>query len=488
MVLQLDNYLDKNHIVFQHNNIHYSKNISGDNIINVFNRDLMNIYLEQYEETIGPINYTNIIHISVMSNHDTIITDLPNNLIKLFLMSSRCTELILSDQVKQSIEIIHIAKTNINTFPNIDGCNKLKELKITESNISKFEINYDLPTTLTKLELYGNNIINNNFSYDKITRLLNNNSFCKINFGNNHLNYNLFPSNISHKCNLSKQHTYIHQVINIRNVNDNNIRDMIHNNIANNLALNPIPNLNLNQEAQLLSSQSVHLSSVNTSVIKSIDIMLQYINDNFLIVEILDTSTNEELNKFMCDNRLATFTTEFLECPTIHSISRLTYKETFELVWTIMNDLILTNKFEKKDLYQRLGQEIKDSVSYCFTGKYNRLINSLVGILDGVQVGISKNEEAQLEFQRLLTKITNCATHEEFNKIICEAKEIVQDMPDKDIWIEALYDYAPEPLPIMYKKTNYLRTVDDLIVDVNDVALIHGVAIDENIILFSEMV
>jgi hypothetical protein len=480
MMLQLDETLDKNHIIFRHNNIHYSKNISGDNITNVFNRNLMNIYLEQYEETIGIINYDNIIHISIISNKDDIIIDLPNNLVKLFLMSSKCTELVLSDQVKQTIEIIHIAKTNINKFPNINGCNKLKELKITESNISKFEINYNLPTTLTKLELYGNNINNDNFSYDRITTLLNNNSFCKINFGNNYLNYNLFPKDISHKCNLSKQFTYIHQTINIRNVNREIVREAIQNNIVNNL-----PNVN----AQLLTSQSVHLSSVNKSVIKSIDIMLEYINSNFLIVELLDIDplTNEELNKFINDHKLRTFKTEFLQCPTIHTISKLTYKQTFELVWTIMNNLISINKFKKKDLYERLGQEIKDSINYCFTGKYNRLINSLVGILDGVQVGISESEEAQLEFQILLGNIKKNINHEEFNEIICEAKEIVKDLPDKNIWIEALYDYAPEPLEIMYKKTNYLRTFDDLILDIHDTNLIHGVIIDGNIILFSEI-
>ena len=172
--IQLDNKLDKNHIIFRHNNRYYSKNILGDDVDNVFKENLMNIHLNQYEETIGRITYHDIVYISVLYNYDDMIRNLPNNLIGLFVMSSTCTTLTLSEQVKQTIQNIHLDKTNINSFPNIDGCNKLRQLKIIHSNISSFNINYDLPLSLDEFILSGNKITNANFAYDKLRVLINN--------------------------------------------------------------------------------------------------------------------------------------------------------------------------------------------------------------------------------------------------------------------------------------------------------------------------
>lgn len=106
MSIKLDGTLDKNHIVFKHANICYSKNIAGDDVENIFNENLMNIFLEQFEENIGKVNYNDIVYISVISNKDNVIRNLPNNLSGLFVMSSTCTNLIGSIQIGHSLTLL----------------------------------------------------------------------------------------------------------------------------------------------------------------------------------------------------------------------------------------------------------------------------------------------------------------------------------------------------------------------------------------------
>lgn len=483
--IPLDNSLGKNHIVFRHNNNYYSKNIIGDDIDNVFKENFMNTYLEQFEERIGKVSYNDIVFISVLSNYDNIIQNLPNNLIGLLIMSSICTEIILSEQVKRTITNIHIDNTNINTFPNIDGCNNLKQLKIMHSNIETFIINYDLPQSLIELNLSGNMLKNNGFSYEKLEKMIKNNRFCKINLNNNHLNYDLFPEKVASRCNIIIQGTYKHYRKNARNVNYNNVRNIVHN-VMDHDQINNVAPTDL-----ILSSQSVHLSSINTSINKSIKEIIEYINENYLIVENIDiTNISHELNYFINKYCLKGFEKIdflggiYLSCNTLNSITNMTYKQTFEIIWCVMNHLISINKFEKNDLYEILAEQIKESDGYCFTGRYNRLVNSLVGILDGVQIGISEKEEIQIKMQRILKRINKSKSPSEFSDIICEAREMLKMNDDKEIWISSLLDYSPEPTKIFIENdgvTNeYLLTWDDLILckNTNEDNIIVGTLVD----------
>lgn len=484
MAVRLDGVPDKNHIVFKHNNIYYNKNLKGDDIQNVFKKNLMDVFMSQFEENIGRVGYDDIVYISVMSNSDNVIQNLPINLTGLFVMSSVCTSLVLSENVKRTIQSIHLDKTNVNVFPNIDGCNQLKQLKILHSNLNSFNIDYELPKSLGELILSGNMITNAHFSYDRLNELINYNRFCKISLSDNHLKYDLFPPNISQRCSLIRQDTYKHYPIRLANVNQENIGNLVHAMLDGNQQIMP-------QRSTILSSQSVHLTSINTSVNNSIQNIIKYINDNYLIVKVIDVNNlaeDVELINFVnrsLKNNVGFIGQNYLSCVTKNSITQLTYKETFELIWTVILHLASSNKFERNDLYERLAQEINDSNGFCFTGKYNRLINSLVGILDCVQIGISKSEEIQLEFERLLSKIKGDENPDEFSNIVCEARNIVQDSHEKNVWITALYDYAPDPVEFVYENKLFLRTWDDLLIQkIDGEDIIIGSVINEAVVLF----
>jgi hypothetical protein len=501
-MIQLDHSISKNHIIFKSkiNNVDrfYTKNLQGDTILNVFNRDLMNIFLNQFEETIGEITYDDIVHISVIENRDEIIQNLPVNLVGLYVTSSICTNIILSESVQNSIKSIDIDKTNINVLPDLSGCRNLTRIRISTSNIRNFNINYELPNTLTDINLQKNVIqnTNTNFSHDKLHKIASAH-FNKINFSDNHLIYDLIPDNIARKSHVIRQGVYEHQPVRNNNVAEVHIRNLIRQRDLEPSAP-PAPQ-------DIFNSQSVYLTSINKSVVASIHVIREYLKNNGVNVRQLtpniDDSTSSVLssvakyitrhNKITVDEEYQLKFNNFLrrynfnneefiisfKLETKHGITKLTYKETFELVWATIIHMIGTNQYEEADLFERLHTEIRDSIGMCYTGKYNRIINTLVGILDGVNVGISEKEEIELEFDKLLTRLRKCINFETFNTAYCEANEILYNSSDKHSWLIALNDYAPNPIMIPTSKIvptsldvdkKYFITWDNLILDEED--------------------
>ena len=113
-----------------------------------------------------------------------------------------------------------------------------------------------------------------------------------------------------------------------------------------------------------------------------------------------------------------------LNIETINTMTNMTYKATFELIWSILYFKYKQKIINLDDVFERITTEITDSVGLCFTGKYNRLINSMVGIIEGVQVGFSKNEELQLEFGKIIAKLNS--KEYTFEDTYCQAKSILE--------------------------------------------------------------
>ena len=94
-----NNFKIQNFIVLEKNGYKYFKEINGDNVDNIFDKNLLNIYLDAFTETtINNVQlvYDDITEISVLKCEKNIINNLPNKLEKLTVKSSYCTELILS--------------------------------------------------------------------------------------------------------------------------------------------------------------------------------------------------------------------------------------------------------------------------------------------------------------------------------------------------------------------------------------------------------
>ena len=524
MLLRTVKLIQKNHIIFNHNGNDYYQTIDNDNKINIFNQNLMNVFLEQFEETIGKVTYHDITQISVLENHCKEIKNLPNKLKNLNVMSSICTKIELSKEVSENIERITIDKSNITVFPNISNCPNLKICKINHSAITEFYINYELPNSLIELNLQTNLITNTNFSYDK---LLNKLKTVKINLSDNHLNYDEFPEKLRLKCNLLRQNTYVHNKINFKNVGTENIRAFIQ-------QANNGPAIVLEHDTRinpLLGPQNVHLSSVNKSILNSVNAMKNYAQENEIFIEkipkITDSSTNSTcsssyvygfFNSFITkhntnsninsnindtsntsdtclsilenycnrDGRFLTYLNENLNLVTVCTMTDMTYKDTFELIWSILYFKYKQKQINLDDVFERISTEIGDSVLLCFTGKYNRLINSMVGIIEGVQVGFSNNEQLQLEFGKIMEKFNS--KEYSFEDAYCQAKSILEFVEDgsKESWLVAIHDLRPDDTMIKYKNKQYIKTWDDDILDLSAKELI-GYYMEDKIVFLDEL-
>ena len=485
----------KNYIIFVHQNNEYYQYINNDNKLNIFNKDLMNIFLDQFEETIGKVTYDDIVAISVLENRDIVIINLPKKLKYLFIMSSMCRSLELNNEVCLNIEHINIDKSNISHFPDISQCIKLKTCNINHSAIDNLHLPYELPNSLVMLNLQGNLIKNDRFSYDKLLNKIENKTIYKVNLSDNYLKYDEFPEKLRVKCNLIRQNTYIHTPIVYENVANTNINYFIQNQI------------NTNDQSSLFSSQNVHLSSINQSVINSVNAIKEFINIHNIypisiqvnahhyipsVISILN-SDQELFNYYYTNNKISNSSIDDLfKLSTTHTITKLTCKSTFELIWSILCFKYRKNELNLNDIIDRLDSELIDGSKMCFTGKYNRLINSMVGIIEGVQVGFSKGEELQLEFGKLLKRFNdkNNVSYT-FDKLICEAKELLQFEPTKvkQVWMDAVNDLNPDPEFMIYNGSRYLKTWDYDVLDIESKELIgYYMENPEKIVYLSELI
>ena len=464
----------QNYIILEKNGDKYFKEIRGDNIDNIFNKDLINIYLDAFTETtINNVQlvYDDITELSVLKCEKNIINNLPNNLEKLTVKSSYCTELILSPINSEKMTHITLVKTNLNKFPDVSQCKKLISLRIMDSALSNFSISYKLPTTLSDLSLSGNVINNTNFSYSALCEK----HLKKISLSDNALDVSKIPEQLIQKCNIRRQNpTKTAFVMRRNNINRMNI-----NNIVNNL------NENENNNRHILNTtQTVHLSSVNKSVVESINVINEYIakyelNNNAKY----DIGNTSEISKFSVSRCLQfsnppsdinidllswtqkyniDYENDIKKYQSKHGITHLKYEELFILIWKIMNHLIDNNKFERNDILERLATEIIDSRGYCFIGRFNRLVNSLCGILDGIYVGISTTEEIQIEMGQIIKKLNENELYT-FKDAYCDAYEVLRSSPDKSSWMSALMDMAPEPKEIVINQQVYLLDWDGII-------------------------
>jgi hypothetical protein len=502
MLLNEVRKVEKNHIIFEHptTGAFYYEALNNDTKLNVFNETMMNIYLEQFEETLGQrITYQNITNISTLENHDNVIDNLPQNLKHLFIMSTMCNSIVFPPNCK--LETIYIDKSNITQFPDIRECQHLVSCKIIHSAITNFNITYELPATLKELNLQCN-LLNNKihqFPYSQLEKLP---KTTKINLSDNHLKYNLFPETLRMKCGLVRQETYIHNPINFRNVRAVNINANINNN---GLA---------GASSTLLGSQNVHLSSVNKSVLQSVNTMKKYVKDNNIkitplkiipgtVVDVFAPIVNYFapnkvlFNYYYNKNKTKIYNLENdFELSVVNSITELTYKKTFELIWAVLCHKYSQKEINMNDVFERIVVEIVDGQKMCFTGKYNRLINSMVGIIDGVQVGHSTGEQLQLEFGIIIEKFNKSNNSEimtyPFSTLVCDTKSILEMVEDENIknaWLEAIMDMAPEPKKIKYTNgIEYYKTWNDDILDLREKKLIGYYMDDDKKIVFLDSI
>lgn len=424
----------------------YHEKLTGDNDLNIFDIQLTNVYLDKYDEMINEtVTFHDITSLTLFKNDD-VIESLPNNLKYLYIKSGTLRQLPISAEVASNIEVIHLDFTNLEYFPDISKCNKLREITINHSNLNRFRPDYTLPPSLKVVNLRYNHINDVDFTLFKM------NPDIKLNFSYNNLNTETIDNIImvNPRSDIKMQNRYRFIPITPHNYNNFEIRHMM------NIMMNPPVHTPTEVNSNVLknNTQTVHLSSINKSIVTSYKYILKYIETNNIKVSETDviSEINQEFNKLKLKKLDSYLKTQF-EDSNIHTILQIKYSKLLTIVWSIVK-----THADSANLIERFYTELNESQEVCFTGRMNRLVNVLVGYIEGVVVSISLKEELQMSIQLLMDKlnkqeITYNQTKEELTKILNQEYDVDTTDPNniiseeyKQSWLVALNDYKPNAI------------------------------------------
>jgi hypothetical protein len=342
------------------------------------------------------------------------------------------------------------------------------------------------------------------------------------------------PGPILKKCTFLRQTRYVHTPVTAVEANTQHIREAVRTQIAAVIqpaaagaAIQPAVGAAV---ATVLGSQSVHNTTVTTSAQTSLEVIRAYIAEHQLTVPDADwlifakrtyidrvslyrnlisaVTNNEKTNNAVNDNTVPNNASQQLynrvinKYPNIHrilkrwiepgdgsyggsarntrhSVSKLTYREMFALVWCILEHKHSQSN-DDLEIFGRLSVEMEDGDEKCFTGQYTRLINSLVGVVDGVNVGISSAETVQLTVSAMLDTYRADTDHLDdrkatdikkrmvrYRQLVCDiwAQRSAHEMdPIWDPWVDAVIDMAPDPIVLTQDK--FVETWDGLVIDI----------------------
>ncbi len=129
--------------------------------------------------------------------------------------------------------------------------------------------------------------------------------------------------------------------------------------------------------------QNIHNHSIQSSVSNSIsNIMNNKLinNETIIITQIINDEILTEKTKGLI--------MEYCSDKDYHSVLLITFKELLLNVW----EIIESNAY-KNEIKAILNTEMEDSECKCFTGRLSRLVNSLNGFTDLVEIKISINQQ-----------------------------------------------------------------------------------------------
>jgi hypothetical protein len=156
--------------------------------------------------------------------------------------------------------------------------------------------------------------------------------------------------------------------------------------------------------------QNVHNHQVQVSLQKSIEnIMTSNLPEvDGLIQELINCGHEGFLEEATVKQLL-----EYIEDDTVHSVLQVTFQEVFLSVWNMIKNLSNENQSKRRDILERLNQEMADSDCKCFTGRLTRMVNCLTGFTPLVNIQIADNEQIAIIIQ--LAKNTLEASPDGYN-------------------------------------------------------------------------
>ena len=141
--------------------------------------------------------------------------------------------------------------------------------------------------------------------------------------------------------------------------------------------------------------QNIHNSHIQNSfrnslsnILKDKDLMnLDIIKQQIIDSQMLTEQTKKEILNYYDDS-------------TEHSTYLITYSDLLKYVWARID-----KSQHKDEILKVLNQEISDGLCMCFTGRMTRLLNTLTGFYDDIELQISDSEQITNIIMSLKNKI-----------------------------------------------------------------------------------
>lgn len=151
----------------------------------------------------------------------------------------------------------------------------------------------------------------------------------------------------------------------------------------------------------LNNKQTVHLTSINQSVMKSIEVIFKESEKYPPIydpVEILF----EEING-LDEITLKFAIKEWIEKS--FEVKEITFCSLFTQIMKIVHGQ--PNEETRKNMKIRIKTELYDAIDKCFMGRINRLVSSMASFINDVEVYLSAKEELQMKSLLIINRLNN---------------------------------------------------------------------------------
>lgn len=180
--------------------------------------------------------------------------------------------------------------------------------------------------------------------------------------------------------------------------------------------------------------QNVHNSKITKQIIEFIDYMkktpIQIKEKGGIMAEVRTKLKNYNILQYICNTN------------SVHSILKLSFSDLFYIYYNHIYD-----KKYKDEALKILDEDLMEMRYICFTGRVSRLVNTLSGLDDGINVGISETEQIQAKFlqvKKLLEPLKTQAPPLYQLSFIIKFKEYMKEIEVEDevieVWLEPLID------------------------------------------------
>jgi hypothetical protein len=388
------------------------------------------------------------------------LTQLPNTIKNVEIKECKLVNYnLLFNKNQIDLESCNLSYNRIDTIYDVFPDN-LVSLDLSTNDIKKFpDINF-----------FSNNLVALNLSNNKFNDLpksiLTLNENCNISLMPNSFWFNSY-TNISLNKTIHDYHLDIatrffsdHLRLKLYNIKNNIVQQQQFGIfINNNPTLNTPANI-IHKKVTAEDPQNIHNSDIQNSFNKSVKAILDYeapkiidiitdINNYYKIIKptkiyswfgyiyiwiTFNTNQIQDIyNKYDESNQVLNEIKKRFDIEDIISSSGITYKELFLKIWCITE--IHQHKHEIRKI---IKQEILASVNKCFTGCTTRLVNSLSGFIDGVQIGYSENEQISNIVVMIMRKCDKDNSLNPYTEVKKALDELNISEDKQKPWLEAL--------------------------------------------------